>query len=103
MITLADAAKLPIPPEHNATFYCFKGWSLSRKYYACGRGYVSKEIFDGHGDYLRRILADNGGSWPGINGPGEGYFRFVVVDEDVDHGWPLMFDPTQDAVYNRGA
>jgi hypothetical protein len=86
---------------NNATFYSFKGWSLSRKYYTSGRGHVSARVFDGSGEYLPKLLEDNGGLWPGLSGTGAGYFRFVVVDEDIDHGYPLMFDPTQDAVYNR--
>jgi hypothetical protein len=89
--------------EPNATFYCFKGWALSRKYYTTGRGYVSPRLFDGTGEYLTKLLADNDGNWPGLSGPGESYFRFVVIDDAVDHGWPLMFDPTKEAVYNESS
>lgn len=86
--------------ENNATFYCFKGWSLSRKYYASERGLLSKAVFDVHSaeERLAQILKDNDG-WPGLNGTGESYFRFVVADKEVDHGWPLMFDPTREAVF----
>lgn len=86
---------------HNATFYCFKGWNLSRKYYTTGRGLLSKDVFGVHTteERLALILKENGGTWPGLSGPGESYFRFVVADEAVDHGWPLMFDPTREGVF----
>lgn len=77
----------------NATFYCFK--SDTGKYYAEGRGNFPKEMFDGTVFDLRArmkiLLAHNDMCWPGISGPGNDYFRFVVADDDVDWGWPLMF------------
>lgn len=86
---------------HNATFYCFKGWNLSRKYYASDRGALPKEVFDVHtaDERLALIIKHNKGCWPGLSGPGESYFRFVVADADVNHGWPLMFDPTREGVF----
>lgn len=90
--------------EPNATFYCFKGWSMGRKWYATDRGILAKEVFDGQvEDKLAKILKDNAGKWPGLSGTGESYFRFVVADEAVDHGWPLMFDPTREAVFTPQA
>lgn len=87
--------------KENATFYAFKGWSLSRKYYATGRGHLSEEAFAPRpGVALAVILAHNDGKWPGLSGPGDSYFRFVVADDNVDHGWPLMFDPIKEAVYD---
>lgn len=80
--------------ENNATFYCFKGWSRSRKFYTSDRGHVSKDVFAPDGNYLEKILIENEGRWPGLSGPGNDYYRFVVIDGSVDHGWPLMFDPT---------
>lgn len=88
---------------HNATFYAFKGWSLSRKFYTSGRGHISSTVFDGTGEYLQKILDHNQGKWPGLNGPGNDYFRFVVIDADIEHGWPLMFDPISGAVYNESS
>lgn len=85
----------------NATFYAFKGYSLSRKYYALGRGFLSKTVFDPTTpNRLAQILQDNDGCWPGLSGPGESFFRMVAGDEFIDHGYPLMFDPSRGAVYN---
>jgi hypothetical protein len=92
--------------KDNATFYSFKGWSLSRKYYTIGRGYLSPQVFSGvHGaaDRLKIILEQNEGRWPGLASDGSEYFLFVVGDEDVDHGWPLMFDPRNGAVYDESS
>jgi len=85
----------------NATFYAFKGYSLSRKYYTLGRGHLSKTVFDPRTpDRLAQILLDNDNCWPGLSGPGESFFRIVIGDESIDHGYPLMFDPSHGMVFN---
>jgi hypothetical protein len=88
----------------NATFYSFKAWSMSRKYYTTGRGHLSSEAFNGtlnNTERLAVILEQNHGLWPGLSSDGSEYFLFVVTDEKVDHGWPLMFDPKRGAVYDK--
>ena len=76
----------------NATFTCFKE---SGKYYATGRGRLTNGVFEvfGRDERLARILRDNDGAWPGLSGPGADFYRVVVADEDVDHGYPLLFKP----------
>jgi hypothetical protein len=99
--TMPDLKPLKI---ENATFYTFKGYSLSRKYYTSGRGNLSKMVFDpSTPSRIAQIFSDNDGCWPGLNGPGETFFRVVIGDETTDHGYPLMFDPTKDAIFNSGS
>jgi hypothetical protein len=77
----------------NATFYAFKD---TGKYYTLGRGTLSKEVFAvfAREERLAQIYRDNDGCWPGLSGTGGSFYRMVVADESVDHGYPLMFKPT---------
>jgi hypothetical protein len=84
----------PEPPEvkvteGNATFYTFK---TSGKYYTHGRGYVPKEVFEpleGGAATREALLKANGNKVPGLSTTGSNFHLIVVLDEDVDYGWPL--------------
>lgn len=86
--------------KNNATFYCFK---RSGKWYTTERGNVPKGVFE---PYLhegpdspasvntrRKLLAANGGKMPGLSGKGEEFAVVVILDEDVDFGYPIHLNP----------
>lgn len=77
----------------NATFHSFKP---SGKWYATGRGVLTKDVFEKFDRSERRrcIVATNGDKYPGLSGPGSEFIFVVIADETVDFGYPLMLFPT---------
>lgn len=85
-------SKKPIP---NATFYTFK---MRGKYYTHARGHIPGSVFTAFkvkGTTRERVLEANGGSIPGMSSAAPTMAIFVVLDEDVDYGWPLYLLPTE--------
>ena len=97
-VELARGGEVVLPPataprskeDGNATFYTFRP---SGQWYESGRGFCPEIVFTGsltHSDKRDPILAANGGKMPGLRYDGEGFIVFVILDPDVDYGWPLM-------------
>lgn len=89
-------------PLVNARFIYFK---RSGKFYSDGRGVVPREVFTpflGHGDgtpqtnTARRLLQANGNHMPGLSTTGSEFHIVVLLDEDVDFGWPIIIFPQED-------
>lgn len=90
------------PKVGNATFHCFR---QSGKWYTTERGVLPPEVFKPylhHGDKTParvntwdRILAANGGKMPGLSTTGSTFNVIVILDEDVDHGYPIMLTPLE--------
>lgn len=78
-------------PKSNAKFLAFKP---SGKWYATGDGWLSLEVFKVWSTQERRnqIVKDNGGKYPGLNGPGEHFVFVVLPSDDIEHGYPLMLN-----------
>lgn len=75
--------------EPNAVFYSFKP---SGKWYATGRGYLNPKVFKIFEGRREQIVKDNDGRYPGLSGPGS-QFILVVIGDDLDFGYPLLFHP----------
>lgn len=78
--------------KDNATFYTFKP---SGKWKYKGRGYASPELYTcwDRDEKRQRILADNGGKMPGMSTDGSDLIVMVAIDDDAEHGWPLLIHP----------
>lgn len=79
--------------KHNATFWTFKP---SGKWKYHGRGCVSRNAFNPMFDNRQRrefIVKENDGKMPGCSSGVVDLFATVVLDDDVDYGWPLMLLP----------
>jgi hypothetical protein len=74
-------------PE-NCTFHYFKP---NGKWLATARGHCPEELFKDFGhDPWDHILINNWGA-PGLATDGRNFTRVLVLDEDVDYGFPQMF------------
>lgn len=83
--------------DDNCTFYTFKP---SGKYYTDARGVLSPEtfeIFDAE-KWRAKVLADNGGAYPGLDGAGDTFIWVVMPDADHPNGYPMMKHPDDYAV-----
>jgi len=90
-------------PSTNATFYTFKS---SGKYYTHKRG-VMPNIF-GHAERpnsdavwtneerREAILRANQNHMPGLSTTGSNLRVVVIIDADVDFGYPLCLEPMDD-------
>lgn len=78
----------------NATFYYFKD---TGKYYAHSRGKCPEGVWEPYlGDQLttrKKIVDANDGAMPGLSGKGTEFRIFIVLDENVDFGWPITLKP----------
>jgi len=93
-----EAHSVSTEREPNATFHAFR---TSGKWYTTGRGYLSPGVFAVFERHERReqIVADNGGRYPGLSGPGNDFIFVVVGDDSCDHGFPLLLYPTNQLQY----
>lgn len=91
-------AKVAAPePTKNATFYVFK---RSGKFYTVDRG-VMPDIFGGEGsrpafsneDRRAAILRANQNHMPGLSTTGSSFRIVVIIDKEVDFGYPLCLEP----------
>lgn len=76
----------------NATFYIFKP---SGKYYTEDRGVITPNVFrDVANTFRERVLACNKKKMPGLSSEGEWARVVIILDKEVDFGWPLCLEPT---------
>ncbi len=78
--------------KDNCTFVAFKS---SGKMYTSARGYLSSAIFDTYTDDKLRFILDVFGKWPGLSGAGKEFTRVMILDDDVNYGFPILFKPTE--------
>lgn len=77
----------------NATFMAFKP---SGKWYTMERGVLSEDTFGkaySPPERREKLLASNGGKYPGLSSTGSEFFLVVIPDEEVSFGFPLMLHP----------
>jgi hypothetical protein len=77
--------------DANATFHIFK--APHGKWYTSDRGFMPESVWQPYYNAVAPrplILEANGGKMPGLNSAGWLFDVVVILDPDVDYGWPLL-------------